>query len=421
MEWPFLSTIHAGCEAEFIPAGGQLESLPICRDESDLDPPPWREELDGWKVRTNAGSPMRPTPHSPPNGVPEEYGTKLSEYRSWFPEDEASDDARRRADYAALVNRYYDLATLFYEIGWGRSFHFAPLHRELGRKGSLRRYERRFAEALGLGAGDEALDLGCGVGGPLIHLAKVTGASIIGINNNPLQIRRGTRYLKKSGLEGRCRLVLADFMNLPFGENSVDAIYSIEAIPHAPDKEALFREIHRVLRPGASFVASDWCVTDRFDPRNAAHRRILRELEMGNGLPCTSTCAQVKDALAGAGFEILEFSDLTREAPTDWPWFGPLAPRPGFPLDLVKDPRVGRWINGLLRILERIRLLPRGTAFVHDMLGRGAEALVEAGKEGIFTPLLFFLVRKPGPETIAPTPETIRSAGVEGGNPEGVT
>merc|ERR1740139_436104 len=31
----------------------------------------------------------------------------------------------RNADYKSLVNSYYDLATLFYEWGWGQSFHFA--------------------------------------------------------------------------------------------------------------------------------------------------------------------------------------------------------------------------------------------------------------------------------------------------------
>ena len=31
----------------------------------------------------------------------------------------------RNASYKSLVNAYYDLATLFYEVGWGSSFHFS--------------------------------------------------------------------------------------------------------------------------------------------------------------------------------------------------------------------------------------------------------------------------------------------------------
>jgi sterol 24-C-methyltransferase len=33
--------------------------------------------------------------------------------------------AERKANYTTLVNQYYDIATDFYEYGWGRSFHFA--------------------------------------------------------------------------------------------------------------------------------------------------------------------------------------------------------------------------------------------------------------------------------------------------------
>ncbi len=345
---------------------------------------------------------MKASPQSQPPEIPTEYGAKLNEYRHWFPEGEEIENATRRENYAALTSRYYDLATVFYEIGWGRSFHCAPLHRELGRTGSLRRYELRFAEALGLGDGLEAVDLGCGVGGPMVHLAKATGARIIGVNHNPFQIQRGTRYLRRAGLEDRCRFVLADFMNLPFEDGSIDAIYSIEAIPHAPDKEALFQELFRVLRPGGRFVSSDWCVTERFDPGNAAHRSLLRHLEMGNGLPGISSCGQVEAALARSGFEILEFSDLAREEETGWPWFEPLSRRPGIPIDLIKDPRVRGWVNGILRGMEGVRLMPRGAAFVHAMLARGAEALVQAGSEGIFTPLLFFVVRKPEPGASLP-------------------
>ena len=71
---------------------------------------------------------------------------------------------------------YYDLATDFYEYGWGKSFHFAPRVPGENFKASLARHERFLAQSLGLKPGMVVADLGCGVGGPLLEIARFSGA-----------------------------------------------------------------------------------------------------------------------------------------------------------------------------------------------------------------------------------------------------
>ncbi len=56
------------------------------------------------------------------------------------------------------------------------------------------------------------LDVGCGVGGPALEIAKFTGANITGLNNNDYQIARGTRYAAKQGLANQVDFVKGDFM-----------------------------------------------------------------------------------------------------------------------------------------------------------------------------------------------------------------
>lgn len=316
-------------------------------------------------------------------------------YREFFPAGDEAERARRRERYRELVVGYYDLATDFYLWGWGRSFHFAPRRRGESLQASLQRFELRLTAPLGLRPGVEAFDLGCGVGGPLLHLAESTGASITGVNNNAYQLAKARAFAERAGLGERCRFVEADFMQLPAADGAYDAAYSIEAVPHAPDKAALFREVFRVLRPGGCFAASDWCLTDVYDDANAEHRRIRDDVELGNGLPALTSAEAVRCDLAAAGFEIVDWYDVARDADGDVPWFAPLSGGGGAPLDWLRGPLGRRIVTRLLRGAEKLQLVRRGTVDVQEFLAQGADALVAGGQSGIFSPLVCWTVRKP--------------------------
>jgi sterol 24-C-methyltransferase len=299
----------------------------------------------------------------------------------------------RKSSYARMVNDYYDLATDFYEYGWGQSFHFAARHRGESLEASIVRHEHFLAAQLGLRAGMTAIDLGCGVGGPMRAIARFSGASIVGINNNQYQIKRGEKHTQTAGLGHRCRFVKADFMALPLEGGSVDAAYAIEATCHAPDKLALFREIARVLKPGAHFAGYEWCLTGRYDPESRDHRAIKKGIEEGNALPDIWPTSEVTSALTGAGFEVIEGKDLTLDATNEVPWYLPLAG--AWSVKGFNRTPPGRWLtNKMVRVLEAVRVAPRGSAAVSDFLNVGADALVRGGESGIFTPMFFFHARK---------------------------
>jgi sterol 24-C-methyltransferase len=127
-----------------------------------------------------------------------------------------------------------------------------------------------------------------------------------------------------------CLFIQADFMKMPFADNTFDAIYAIEATCHAPDvvgnlvphpemdilntfnslywseQVGCYKEIYRVLKPGQCFAASEWSVTDHFDPTNISHQKIKAEIELGNGLPDIRTTHQCLEALKQAGFEVIK-------------------------------------------------------------------------------------------------------------------
>ena len=118
-------------------------------------------------------------------------------------------------DQPRMVSRFYDVVTKFYEYGWGSSFHFAPRRSGEGLHAAQRRQEADVAELLDLGPGTRAVDIGCGVGGPLINIAKATGASITGLNFNTYQIARGRRAARRAGIQRTCDFLLANYMDVP--------------------------------------------------------------------------------------------------------------------------------------------------------------------------------------------------------------
>ncbi|MCY4320564.1 MAG: hypothetical protein OXE76_15615, partial [Alphaproteobacteria bacterium] len=116
-----------------------------------------------------------------------------------------------------------------------------------------------------------------------------------------------------------------------------------------------------------------------------------------NGLPDIALASEIGAALRKAGFELLEARDLASESDPEMPRYRPLQGRDLSLSSLLRTP-FGRAVTNLtLRVGEKLRLFPVGTTAVSSFLNAGADALVEGGKSGVFTPVFFFLARKPGP------------------------
>jgi hypothetical protein len=117
-------------------------------------------------------------------------------------------EEQRLEQYETVVNSYYDLATDFYEYGWGTSFHFAQRTPSETLVQSLARHEHFLALKLGLSERSHVLDVGCGVGGPAREIARFSGASVTGLNNNAYQVSRATVITLRENLSPKsCNFV----------------------------------------------------------------------------------------------------------------------------------------------------------------------------------------------------------------------
>ena len=324
--------------------------------------------------------------------------TEMKEYLELFARgsESAEDVALRKQRYVELSNGMYDIATDFYEWGWGPSFHFAIYSGDETFREATRRYEYTLALRLQLQPGDEVVDLGCGVGGPMRNIARFARCRVVGVNICDYQVLRGLRYIEDEGLMGQCSIIKADFMDLPFADHSKDGVYEIEATCHSPDKRKTYAEAFRVLKPGARFVGYEWACTPRYDPANAEHRRIRYGIEIGNGLPDTMTTDEIVQTLREVGFVVEDAYDATLLS--ERPWYSPLTSEGSFQLSGFRHSRLGHYVtHALVSALEMARIAPKGSATMSKTLMDGARDLVAGGKLGIYTPSFFFVARKPEP------------------------
>ena len=294
-----------------------------------------------------------------------------------------------------IVRRFYEAVTRFYEFGWGTSFHFAPRARGENLAAAQRRQQEEIVRLLNLEAGMVAGDVGCGIGGPMMSIARMSGASIVGINISDHQIRRGSTLVNKAGLEDRCEFLHANFLDLPCADDHFDAMYSIEAICHSPDKSRAFREIFRALKPGGKFVIFDWVMTDTYNDADSRHNKIRKRVEHANATPNLLKAGEQVESIGNAGFEILYAADRALDSHPETPWHISLQGGDFSISSIARTPAGRIFTANFTKLLELLRIAPQGTSETAKLLNMAADALVEAGRLGIFTPCFLVHARKP--------------------------
>jgi phosphoethanolamine N-methyltransferase len=153
------------------------------------------------------------------------------------------------------------------------------------------------------------LDIGCGTGGAEIVLARDFDIDkVTGIDVEPQLIARTKKLVNKNNLSAKVEVLLAEPGPLIFADHEFDIVFSKDSMIHIPDKDAIFDEILRVLKPGGVFAASDWLVGENADSSPEWVRvRDLSHLDFN-----ISTAAETELAMQQAGFE--QVSTLDRNA-----------------------------------------------------------------------------------------------------------
>ena len=113
------------------------------------------------------------------------------------------------------------------------------------------------ARAAGIAAGDAVLDVGSGLGGPSRYLAATYGCAVRGLDLSPAFVEAADYLAERAGLAGKVSYEAGDALALPFADASFDVAWTQHVAMNIADRDRLYAEIHRVLRPGGRLAAYD--------------------------------------------------------------------------------------------------------------------------------------------------------------------
>ena len=208
---------------------------------------------------------------------------------------------------AAEVRRYYERHTRGF-LAYGQGGRFGAIRRAVWGPGVTSRQEAfhyvddRIVEALGhlstLGRPAYVVDLGCGVGASLCHIAARLPVRGTGITFSPLQTELATRRIAAAGLADRVSCVMGDFCALPATLAQADAAYAIEAFVHSFDAARFFAEAARLVTAGGLLAICDDFLRETHEAGAAATVDRFRRGWRLNVL-LTSTEARAAAELAG--------------------------------------------------------------------------------------------------------------------------
>ena len=107
------------------------------------------------------------------------------------------------------------------------------------------------ANRLPISGTDHVLDVGSGLGGPARYMARRFGCRVSGVDLTAEFCDVARHLTALLGLEERVSFEQCDALSMPYRDAAFDGAYSMNVTMNIADKRALYREIHRVLKPGA--------------------------------------------------------------------------------------------------------------------------------------------------------------------------
>lgn len=241
------------------------------------------------------------------------------------------------------VRDHYDRLSVFYGALWGEHLHHGYWENGESPARAQEKLVERLASHARIPRNSRVLDVGCGIGGPALWLARNLNCSVLGLTISPVQARMATERAQAADFSPQVCFEIEDVNRLQFDEATFDVVWVIECSEHLLDKALFIESCARALRPGGVLALCAWLTAD--EHARPEHAQLVKAVCHGMLCPQLASMREYTNWMRASGFKEIRAEDITRQVEETWTRCTALASRPEIKALLrMTDERTRRFV-----------------------------------------------------------------------------
>jgi tocopherol O-methyltransferase len=226
---------------------------------------------------------------------------------------------------ADAIRDHYDRLSAYYGFLWGEHIHHGYWQDNESPATAQAKLVARLAERAAIPSGARVLDIGCGLGGSALWLARHLRCSVMGITISPVQVQMAMQRARRENLADRVCFLTMDANRLGLAAESFEVVWVIECSEHLPDKARFLASCARLLQPGGTLALCAWLVTERGAAQDV---RLVAEVCRGMLCPSLAGLHDYTRWMEASGFEAIQAEDITSHVERTWAYCAAIVERP---------------------------------------------------------------------------------------------